>query len=122
MHLKSTQNLIEINVVFRNLKGRSQSFSAELLMMSFTSRLMLFQHSSEYVWLCRDWARTKIFVYGDKETFDNLSAKCIFVSNHRGDLDWVLCYAIAADYNVLHVRFSLSSRERESERYTYTTL
>ena len=51
----------------------------------------------------------KLHAFGEKEAYDHLGREsCLVILNHRGELDWLAGFTIAARYNFMHV--STSSR------------
>lgn len=63
---------------------------------------------TQFAWMCEDWASINVRLFGHKETFENLGKEfALMTLSHRGDLDWVAGYVVAARLNFIHTIRSL---------------
>ena len=54
--------------------------------------------------MCEDWASINVRLFGHKETFEKMGKEfALMTLSHRGDLDWVAGYVVAARFNFIHV-------------------
>lgn len=55
--------------------------------------------------MSQDWAGVTVTLFGDKDVYDHLGKECaLWTLSHRGDLDWVIGFAVGVQYNFMHVR------------------
>ena len=51
-----------------------------------------------------DYADLRVHIFGTKKAYEKLGNEFHFItSSHRGDLDWVAGFVLAANYGCLHV-------------------
>ena len=60
---------------------------------------------AEFAWIFHDWAGIGVRLFGEEEVFEKIGNEfSLMTLSHRGDLDWVAGYLIAAQFNFIHVR------------------
>ena len=61
---------------------------------------------AEFAWICEDWSSIRVRLFGAKEAFEKMGTEfALMTLSHRGDLDWVAGYVVAAQFNFIHVSF-----------------